>query len=92
MDVKEAVKKAKAYVADLLADEGLVNLGLEEIKYDETEDAWNITIGFSRPWNSVRSSATYLTGEQAVKRAYRIVKLRNSNGEVLSFQRYANED
>lgn len=35
MDVKEALKKAKAYVADLLADENPINLGLEEMQHDE---------------------------------------------------------
>ena len=32
MDVKEAAKLAKEYVADLFADEGIANVGLEEIQ------------------------------------------------------------
>ena len=34
MDVKEAVNTAKAYVAELFANEGLSNLGLEEVEFD----------------------------------------------------------
>ena len=31
MDVKEAAKLAKDYIANLFADEGITNIGLEEI-------------------------------------------------------------
>jgi len=50
MDVKEAVARAKSYVADLFQSEQIRNLGLEEVEFDEKEKAWFVTIGFSRPW------------------------------------------
>lgn len=52
MDVKEAVRMARKYTAELFADDGIENLGLEEVVFDDEEKAWKVTIGFSRPWDS----------------------------------------
>ncbi len=86
MNVKDAVKAAKTYVADLLAEEGLSNLGLEEIEHNDADGTWDVTLGFSRPWNTVRNTLTALTGETVPKRAYRVVTVRD-DGEVLSIKR-----
>ena len=45
MEMREAVRKAKTHVAELFHDEGIANVGLEEIKL--SGDFWEITIGFS---------------------------------------------
>jgi hypothetical protein len=45
MEVKEAVKIAKAYLADLFEGERIKNLGLEEVEYDEFTQSWGITLG-----------------------------------------------
>ncbi|MCB8838239.1 hypothetical protein [Aurantimonas sp. VKM B-3413] len=92
MQVKLAAKIAKDYVTDLLADENIANLGLEEVVYNEEEQAWNITLGFSRPWNSSRNAITTITGEPAIRRAYRVVKVRDADGQVLSFTKRENLD
>ena len=86
MDVKEAVKAAKGYVADLFADEGLTNLGLEEIERDDRTGIWRVTVGFSRPWNTVRTALTALSGEAAPKRAFRVVSIK-ADGTVVSVKR-----
>ncbi len=86
MDVKEAVKAAKIYVADVFSEENLSNLGLEEVEHDEAKKMWLVTVGFSRPWNTTRNALTAIAGDQNPKRAYRIVSL-NDNGEVISIKR-----
>jgi hypothetical protein len=86
MNVKEAVKAAKEYTADLLADEGVINLGLEEVEWNERDGVWQVTVGFSRPWNSVRNTLTAITGENSARRAYRVVSLRD-DGTVVSMKR-----
>jgi hypothetical protein len=91
MDVKDAVKVAKSYVIDLLADEGVLNVGLEEIEFDDSLDMWVVTLGFSRPWNSVRNTLTALTGEAAPKRSYRVLKV-TKDGKVMSFKRRDAQD
>ena len=49
MDVKQAVQKAKEYLADLYEGEEVEFVGLEEVEFDEEADQWKVTIGFSRP-------------------------------------------
>lgn len=86
MEVKSAVRLAKSYISDLLAEEGITNLGLEEIQYDEDARVWRVTLGFSRPWNTVRNALTAISGESAPKRAFRVVSIKDS-GEVVSVLR-----
>ena len=53
MDMKDAAKLAKEYVADLFDEEGISNVGLEEIVFrdDGGDEYWDVTVGFSRPWD-----------------------------------------
>lgn len=78
VDVKEAVLNAKAFVADVFADEQIFNLGLEEVKFNDQGHIWEITIGFSRNW----SRNALLPGSD--ERSYKIVRVREKNGEVIS--------
>ena len=87
MDVREVVRTAKLYVSEMLADEQVSNVGLEEIDHDTESNNWLVTIGFSRPWNSVRDSVSILTGDSAVKRVYRVVTVNDSTGRVLSMKK-----
>ena len=68
MEAHDVIKRAKAWVTDIYAEEGIQNLGLEEIDYDEDERAWNVTLGFSRPWNTARNAITAITGEPVARR------------------------
>lgn len=81
MDVKEAVKLAIKYVADLFEEEQIKNLGLEEVEFEEGTDSWHVTIGFSRPWDNV-SVGLMLRG--TLSRSYKVVAINNSTGVVLS--------
>jgi len=50
LDVRRAVKVAKEYIAELFSEEGIAEVGLEEVEM--TGDKWNVTIGFVRPFRS----------------------------------------
>jgi hypothetical protein len=80
MDVKEAVKLAMKYVADLFEEEQIENLGLEEVEFEDGTDSWHVTIGFSRPWDHVSGLALRNT----LNRSYKVVAINNSTGIVLS--------
>ncbi len=86
MDVKEAVKSAKHYVDELFGEEGLTNVGLEEVEHDADDGLWRITIGFSRPWNSVTNPWAAINGEPAPRRAYRVISL-SEDGQMVSVKR-----
>jgi hypothetical protein len=88
MDVKEAVVTAKQYVADLFADEGVANLGLEEVEYDSADDIWNITVGFSRPQTVSLGALSALVAVGIEKplgpRMYKTVRVNSRNKSVIS--------
>ena len=76
MDVKQAVQTAKEHVAHLFADEHIMNVGLEEVEFDEVDKLWAITIGFSRSWGRV--------GDILLPRTYKIVRIQDESGQVES--------
>lgn len=87
-DAKSAVRAAKEYLLALLGDESPGDLGLEELEYDDRQDVWLVTLGFSRPWD--RNAIATFTGQTPKFRTYRVLKVR-PDGEVMSFMRRAGE-
>ena len=84
MDVKEAVKTAKTYVADLMSDEGIENLGLEEVEFDDMAQQWRVTVGFSRPWDRKNALAVALTEYGRSDRSYKVLSINDSDGRIES--------
>lgn len=82
MDVKEAVKTAKQYIDKMFADEGIKNVGLEEVVFDDNEHSWKITIGFSRTWDEGIAAAMKAAGGNG--RSYKIVCIDDNSGRVVS--------
>ncbi len=80
MDVKLAVEKAKAFVIELFANEQIRNLGLEEVEFDESEHAWLITLGFTRPWDQANFASKLGMLEP---RTYKIIRI-SEDGTVVS--------
>ena len=83
MDVKEAVKSAIEHVSDLFELDSSSNLGLEEVVYTDHPAGWNITVGFSRPWDHQRSGIGSALQPMQPKRQYRVVKILET-GEIKS--------
>jgi hypothetical protein len=86
MNAIEAVRLAKHHVLDLFAEEDIKNIGLEEVEFNELDNEWSITIGFSRPWdepNTLLGSA--LASQMGTpKRSYKVVLISNSDARVIS--------
>ena len=101
MDVKEAAQTARAYIADLFADENVKHVGLEEVEFDDRSKVWHITIGFSRPWELPEdlpppsfTSAVLdeLKPPPLTQRSYKIVRIRDDDGHVMSVMNRALAD
>lgn len=88
MDVKEAVRKAIDYVTEMFADENILHVGLEEAVFDESENAWRITVGFFRTWDAIRGVGELLEGKRDFaawkRRSYKVVRIDDKTGKVLS--------
>jgi hypothetical protein len=85
VNVKDAVKKAVAYVADVFAAEGVTNIGLEEVMFDEASQEWVVTVGFSRPWDYPKGVLVTMANQQPA-RALKVLRIRDQDGEVLSIK------
>lgn len=82
MDVREAISKAKEYVAEVFHDDGPRNIGLEEVRFDDTQKVWLITVGFSRPWDSPK---LFVLGREVdLRRTYKIVRIDDNEGSIVS--------
>jgi uncharacterized protein YdeI (YjbR/CyaY-like superfamily) len=88
MDVKQAVRLAKEHIAFLLEDEGIVNVGLEEVEFKEEAGEWEITIGFSRPWDVPESPSKVMEvlARQGshLNRTYKVLRLKDDDEKVIS--------
>ena len=94
MDVREAVSVAKSYLANVYTDEGIVNLGLEEVEFDENAGTWCVTLGFSRPWdhppmpprNNALAAALGEPTQPELRRSYKVLRIDNGDGQVESLR------
>lgn len=84
MEVKQAVEIAKNHILDLFANEGLSNLGLEEVEFDDVSGVWNVTVGFSRPWDKLSGAFAAIAQAANPTRSYKVVKINDDSGRVLS--------
>lgn len=84
MEVREAAQKAKQYVSYLYEGEKIANVGLEEVEFDELSNAWEITVGFSRPWERRKSVNPLVFGNEPNERSYKVVRIDDENGEITS--------
>jgi hypothetical protein len=90
MDVNEAVNLAKKRVAEIFAMEGISNIGLEEVEFNEYDNTWSITIGFSRSWDvQPYNPLTAISGQlPRPTRSYKDVRISNLGGEVISIKNH----
>ena len=87
IELKDAVRIAKNYIADLYSDEPIADIGLEEVMKDDSGNKWLITIGFIRQ-GSGDAANKFLTLRN---RLYKRVEIDDSPessepGKVLSVQ------
>lgn len=83
MDVREAAQVAKEYLIDLFDGEGITNVGLEEVEFDEESIDWKITVGFSRPWDH-KNPLTAALAEGRPARSYKVLRINDEDGRVIS--------
>ncbi len=84
MDVKEAVAVAKSYLTEVFHEERIADIGLEEIEFRRSDSTWEITLGFSRPWD--HGIGVVLGQRRASSRSYKVVRIKDHSGEVQSLK------
>ena len=85
-DVKEAVRKAKEYIAELYYDEEIMYVGLEEVEFDHESGAWNVTVGFARPWDGIGGRNPITRDGKLSARYYKVVRIDEESSNVESIK------
>ena len=87
MNLKAAVDHAKNQIQALFGDDGIKNLGLEEVVHDEGKAVWRVTIGFSRPWDEPRNALAAIAGQNMYwRRAYKVVTIDENTSNIISIK------
>ena len=92
MDAKQAVGEAIEYITNIYAHTDIRHVDVEEVAFDETADAWKITIGFFRSWDQTTRSLQRLTPAESLhweprewkKRTFKVVQINDRDGRVVS--------
>lgn len=86
VNVKEAVQSAIRHVAAIFADEEISNVGLEEVEFDSVAEEWIVTVGFSRPWDYPKGGTLAAISSLSAppRRVYKVLRVRDQDGEVMS--------
>lgn len=91
LSVKSVVQKAISHAGELFANEGISNLGLEEVDYDSENRVWIVTVGFSRSWDSpLGALSTVIRQNSGIgpNRSFKIIRISDADGEILSVKNY----
>lgn len=91
ISIKEAIRAAKAQVAELLEGETYSQLALEEVKYDSRVGEWLITLGLNRPWNvekQAQGSLMYGVPSSTTRqiRTYKKIRIDGKTGQFISME------
>lgn len=84
MNATDAIRAAKQHILDIFREEDITHVGLEEVDFDHDGEAWNITIGFQRPWEKL--AKPIVLGEPVPRRTYKVVRLNDADGRLLSIR------
>jgi hypothetical protein len=96
MTPKQAIALAKAWILDIFDDEGIKDVTLEEVRFDDERGHWLITIGFYRPLSAATARAVIppagaLLGTPRMRKAFKTVRLDNHSEAVLGIEHRAVE-
>ena len=92
MEVKEAVRVAKAWVSEVFAEEHVHDIGLEETVFEESSGRWLITVGFRRRIGRAaklqdQSVIDMLRAGQGIEnRCYKVVLVDDKTGKVIEMR------
>ena len=82
MEVKQAIGTAKAHLLDLFGAELMSQPRLEEVWFEDADNAWCVTLGFFRKPDELttRAAGTYSTYD------YKVVQIDDDTGKPKSIR------
>lgn len=101
MELKEALRTAVAYVSQIESltgrgetSEAFLNnsdVAIEEVYFDDASDAWDVSVGFFRPWNRTGDSVLVPTSRAVIPqlRTIKTVVIDNRENRVIEYRPFA---
>ena len=83
LEIKHAVRIAKDWLADLYSEEGIAEIGLEEVRIEDRN--WEITLGFVRPVANKLLSALQ-GGSNPAGRLYKVLRVSDTEKKVIEMR------
>lgn len=88
IDVKEAVKIAKDYAAEVFAEENLALPTLEEVWFDDSSDEWCVTVGLKRQDAEAPLQIGTVFSRKQFLSEYKTVRISDADGLPKSIRNY----
>ena len=88
MEARDAIKAAKDYVGELFGPEGAVNIGLEELQFDDRHALWLVTIGFTRKWDGPQGLSRWAREGEPFPRTFKTVEIQDAEGKILGVRHW----
>lgn len=93
IDMKTAILLAKRHLQELTEGEGIQNVGLEEIGYDDKTENWEVLLGYNRPLDTYKEIASGTTANAfgavptvtRTHRTFKYIKL-DKDGNLIGFK------
>ena len=99
MELKKALSEAVRYVSEAESLTGggespdsfrkKGSVAIEEVRFDEKEHAWHVSVGFFRPWNRPESLGSPIYNVQMSDlRTVKTVVMDDASGEVVDYRSF----
>ena len=87
IDVKQAIRAAAAFVAEIFSDEKLLDVRFEEVELTEDEKTWLITLSLLRKQKATTGLAdAWSDAGGRMEREYKILAVESETGRVRSMK------
>ncbi len=89
IEVAQAIENATTAANEFLSSTKFSQLQVEEVEHNRLDDQWLITLGFNilKPdTKAYKNIGQILQGDQQYDRKYKIFKVSNQTGDVLSMK------
>ncbi len=84
LEPSEAVRRAKAWLASIYADEKITNIGLEEVRW--ISGKWEITLGFDRFPQDYDAMPAFVAALTKPRRDYKVIVVSGEDNAIVEMR------
>jgi len=84
LEPSEAIRRAKAWLASIYADEKITNIGLEEVRW--IGGKWEITLGFDRFPPDYDAMPAFVAALAKLRRDYKVIVISGKDNAIIEMR------